>query len=26
VLHESDFCFRDFSEMSNDFITQLINN
>ena len=25
VLHESDFCFRDFSEMSNDFITQLIN-
>lgn len=26
VLHESDFCFRDFTEMSNDFITQLINN
>lgn len=26
VLHESDFCFRDFTEMSNDFIMQLINN
>jgi beta-phosphoglucomutase len=25
VLHESDFCFRDFTEMSNDFIMQLIN-
>lgn len=25
ILHESDFCFRDFTEMSNDFITQLIN-
>ena len=25
VLHESDFCFRDFTEMSNDFIIQLIN-
>lgn len=25
VLHESDFCFRDFTEMSNDFILQLIN-
>ncbi|WP_396154118.1 beta-phosphoglucomutase [Flavobacterium sp.] len=25
VLHESDFCFRDFTEMSNDFIKQLIN-
>jgi beta-phosphoglucomutase len=26
VLHESDFCFKDFTEMSNDFLTQLINN
>ena len=26
VLHESDFCFKDFTEMSNDFIMQLINN
>ena len=25
ILHESDFCFRDFTEMSNDFIIQLIN-
>lgn len=25
VLHESDFCFRDFTEMNNDFIMQLIN-
>ena len=25
ILHESDFCFRDFTEMSNDFFTQLIN-
>jgi beta-phosphoglucomutase len=25
VLHESDFCFRDFTEISNDFIMQLIN-
>ena len=25
ILHESDFCFRDFTEMSNDFIMQLIN-
>lgn len=25
VLHESDFCFRDFTEMRNDFIMQLIN-
>jgi beta-phosphoglucomutase len=25
VLHESDFCFKDFTEMSNDFIMQLIN-
>ena len=25
ILHESDFCFRDFTEMNNDFITQLIN-
>ena len=25
ILHESNFCFRDFTEMSNDFIMQLIN-
>ena len=25
ILHESDFCFRDFTEMSNDFLMQLIN-
>ncbi len=25
VLHESNFCFRDFTEMNNDFIMQLIN-
>lgn len=25
VLYESDFCFRDFTEMNNDFIMQLIN-
>ena len=25
VLHESNFCFRDFTEMNNDFIIQLIN-
>ena len=25
ILHESDFCFRDFTEMNNDFIMQLIN-
>ena len=25
ILHESDFCFRNFTEMNNDFITQLIN-
>jgi beta-phosphoglucomutase len=25
VLHESDFCFKDFTEMSNDFIMKLIN-
>ena len=26
VLHESQFCFRDFTEMSNDFIVALINS
>jgi beta-phosphoglucomutase len=25
ILHESDFCFIDFTEMNNDFIIQLIN-